>query len=475
MSKDIEAIRTFDSQVKIPNELLQFLRQDTYSLLINGNAGTGKTTLALSILRILNINKNCLYISTRISPEQLFQYYPWIKEFFDQTKQIEDIETSTTEVSHPIFVDGRLDEPSSLFERITNELMDVRAPIIVIDTWDAIGFLMDKEALANNAKVLQTWRERAGAKIIFVTENPEDKTFDFLVDGIIELRQKYYNERRVREIFLSKLHGVRINRPSYIFSVNNNLFHSYDHYSPSEFFKSVHFSSVEGADTNLFKNKSHFTTGYHELDKMLGGGFPVRSAVNIELFPHVNAKIAFALLSKIIANFIASQNSLLFQPFEKTGHDMIMQYQKSFNHKKELINVITERQSKKLKDDEDSNISQLRQVRQLVQKIKKKHPKKMLLSIICPDTGRSTSKTIPDTDNLEVLSFIKANSDLSVFISRRMPDNRHTQVSEISDMRFSILDLDGTVFLQSETPWSQLYAIVTQSDKLDGVQLEPIV
>src|SRR5207237_4741635 len=196
-----------EDQVKIPSELNQFLRQETYSLLIKGDAGTGKTTLALSILRVLNINKNCLYLSTRVSPNQLFQYYPWIEKFFIQSKKTEITETYETQTSFPVFVDARLDEPSSLFERITNELMDVRMPTIIIDTWDAVGFLMDKEALLNNVKVLQTWRERSGAKLIFVSESSEDKTFDFLVDGIVELKEKNYNERRVREIFLSKLRG----------------------------------------------------------------------------------------------------------------------------------------------------------------------------------------------------------------------------------------------------------------------------
>jgi RecA-family ATPase len=40
--------------MQIPNELLQFVRRDTYSLLVKGDAGAGKTTLSLTILRALN-------------------------------------------------------------------------------------------------------------------------------------------------------------------------------------------------------------------------------------------------------------------------------------------------------------------------------------------------------------------------------------------------------------------------------------
>ena len=70
----------------------------------------------------------------------------------------------------PSFEDARLDEPESLFERITNQLMDIKSPIIIIDSWDAIASFMDREARLNNERVLQTWRERAGAKLIFISE-----------------------------------------------------------------------------------------------------------------------------------------------------------------------------------------------------------------------------------------------------------------------------------------------------------------
>ena len=104
---------------QIPEDLLHFIRRDTYSLLVKGFAGTGKTTLALTILNVLGIKNNFFYISTRLSPKQLFQYYPWLKDFIQQSKAqgtnlARDREVIST------FEDARLDEPESLFERITN-------------------------------------------------------------------------------------------------------------------------------------------------------------------------------------------------------------------------------------------------------------------------------------------------------------------------------------------------------------------
>ena len=107
----------------IPNDLVNFLKQDTYSLIIKGYAGTGKTTLALTILSEMQIKTNCLYISTRISPDQLFQYYPWLEESFGGSRKTKLTESTSDSDSSLVFVDARLDEPGSLFERITNELI----------------------------------------------------------------------------------------------------------------------------------------------------------------------------------------------------------------------------------------------------------------------------------------------------------------------------------------------------------------
>src|SRR5256885_12431436 len=183
-SKNKEQI---EKLVHIPFELMQFVQRNTYSLLIKGYAGTGKTTLSLSILRALKIKSNFFYISTRVSPKQLFLYYPWLGKFIEQSKTSGSDETSEQGYNLSSFEDARLDEPESLFERITNQLMDVKAPIIIIDSWDAIASFMDKEARLNNERVLQTWRERAGAKLIFISEDPKDTTLDFLVDGVVEL------------------------------------------------------------------------------------------------------------------------------------------------------------------------------------------------------------------------------------------------------------------------------------------------
>src|ERR687889_249814 len=96
-----------DSRSHIPEDLMHFIRRDTYSLLVKGFAGTGKTTLALTILNALGAKNNFFYISTRISPKQLFQYYPWLNEFVGGSNS-KGATLASEHVMMPSFEDARL-------------------------------------------------------------------------------------------------------------------------------------------------------------------------------------------------------------------------------------------------------------------------------------------------------------------------------------------------------------------------------
>ena len=202
----------------LPRELLKFVKNDSYSLLIKGKPGTGKTTFALTLLDNLNDDSNYFYISTRLSLKQLSFYYPWVEKFFskDESK------------SGYRFEDARLDEPESLFERITNQLMDVKSPVIIIDTWDTIASFMDRESRLNNERVLQIWRERAGAKLIFLSETFDLGILDSIVDGVITLDNSISESTNNRQMTINKLRGLPIRCSSYSYSLYDGVFYTFD-------------------------------------------------------------------------------------------------------------------------------------------------------------------------------------------------------------------------------------------------------
>jgi KaiC/GvpD/RAD55 family RecA-like ATPase len=436
---------------RIPEDLMQFIRRDSYSLLIKGYAGTGKTTLALTILNVLGVKKDFFYISTRLSPKQLFQYYPWLEGFLQQstspgTNMTRDHEMMST------FEDARLDEPESLFERITNQLMDIKSPIIIIDSWDAIASFMDREARLNNERVLQTWRERAGAKLIFISEQPTDATLDFIVDGIVELRQSYYNNIKMRQIFLQKLRGTRINRPCYLYTLENSIFHSFTPYKRITF--ETH--KTEAPDLSDVSIRDSIQTGYPALDVSLGSGFPRKGVVLVELDSHVDMTIALVLLQKVVSNHILSGNPVVLQPFSWIEPSSILHFfeQSIPATKKGYLKVVS--------TGKNLNANQL--LGTLV-KMKQKYRNKVLLNIMSAESLHNLNRTRNVRETLlTILPPMLAHADLSIFLVPNSHPGTVDFISEVSNIHLRLLMINDALFLQPLVPSSNLFSLVLDWD-----------
>ena len=468
----------------IPCELMQFVKNNTYSLLIKGYAGTGKTTLSLTILRVLNVRSNFFYISTRISPKQIFVYYPWLSKFIDGSKVFNSVENGYNLSS---FEDARLDEPESLFERITNQLMDVKAPIIIIDSWNGIASFMDKEARLNNERVLQTWRERAGAKLIFISEDPKDTTLDFLVDGIVELKHILYDNIRIREILLSKLRGIRINRPTYTYTLNNAIFRSCSPFRPTEFIINTKSNTYKKRRQKLgpISKGTYITSGYVKLDNQLGGGLPRKSIVLLETDSDINKQTTIAFLATIMYNFIVTCNPILFGPFQIFEPAMVINYLKSYlqkDPKKGLVKILWP--ANKVKDSYSEHIIPYQQCnsnqkveffQHQVLKVKEENPCKLLLNI----TGINTSKQMEwfeKGDQIEeIISFMRDNVDLSIFVIQHSENIRPNLYDEY-DIHMRLRIINGSLFLQLLSTNPPLYEMINDTSYgYPKFKLEPMV
>ncbi|TBR11037.1 MAG: hypothetical protein EPO62_02445 [Candidatus Nitrosotenuis sp.] len=464
----------------IPSELMEFVKRDTYSLLIKGNAGTGKTTLALTLLRALNIREGFQYISTRISPSQLYLYYPWLEQFFGARKksQLPDLIENDVDADSLSFIDARLDEPVSLFERLTNQLMDNKSPMIIVDSWDTIGYFMDKEALMNNARVLQTWRERAKAKMILISEDLSAPTFDFIADGIIDLRQRHHNDRLLREIFISKLRGVRINRPSYVYTLDHSIFHSYEPYNPSEFAISPDSKPMQMSSTSNLLKGSFIKSGNADLDRVIGGGFPLNGIVNVVLDSNVNEKTILAFLSQFISSFLSYGNSVLYQRSDQTNPEYVSNYLKACLQitKKQLDKLFflvdLQRKTAPGKRAEKTHLS----LYDATKTIKKKNPGKMLLSVISTESLGQYGDANDEGKGIDLLNLLKSISDLTIVVSHGHKSDISHYISRNSDVSMRFLEINGTLFMQSEIPWSHLCALmVDRSHGYPRILFDPVV
>jgi KaiC/GvpD/RAD55 family RecA-like ATPase len=348
---------------------------------------------------------------------------------------------------------------------------------------------MDKEARLNNERVLQTWRERAGAKLIFISEDPKDTTLDFLVDGIIELGRRFYENIGIREMLLLKLRGIRINRPSYIYSLNSGIFRSFDPFKPGGYALGVNSElSHKRIQRSVLPSseKPYITTGYKELDVVLGGGFPRKGIVFLETDPHINAKLILAFLAKIMSNFVASSNPVLFQPFAGISYKLVAEYLKphlSAEPESGLIKVVNYSPKFKRVDhdtslcyDQDNFEKQFKTFHDMLIKTRQQFPNRLLLNVMGIDMFQK-QKNNRQFDRMESISLIKENIDLSLIVSMHSQNPIGLElVSGLIDIHLRFIIINGTIFLQSLVPWDHLCAILI--DRMFGypqIQLEPVI
>lgn len=429
----------------IPLELEEFMKNDTYSLLVKGPSGSGKTTFSLTLLHSLKAKNNFFYISTRASPKQIFEHYPWLRKFVKEPSR--DIDSPEVGQNLSAFEDARLDEPESLFERVTNQLMDVKNPVIIIDSWDSVASLMDREARLNNERVLQTWRERAKAKLIFTTEGSVESSLENIVDGVVELNYELKDGLRTRSLFLKKLRGIPIKRSLYLFTLKDRImrcFHSYD----ARDFKIIN-------KDNISKEKESHTqilqSGYHDLDNYVGSTLPQNGLITIEKDDAVSNDTIVLFLNDLLQNFSRMNYSLLL---DSTLGAILTDANKSKskNQQKLYLIDVPELQEKFSKND----LSRKNTFYNYVDKaISGRENREKIVAMMESGSMASFISTTSDIDNY--CRYIKRKFELSFLIlnSNNTPEKYYS----LSDIHLKFILICGTLFLKCSTPASALFGI----------------
>jgi KaiC/GvpD/RAD55 family RecA-like ATPase len=455
----------------IPPEIEQFLTQDTCSLLIKGGSGTGKTSLALSILNHLEAKDRFLYLSTRTSTGHFLEYYPWLRDWLGIPELKGKAKVDPAPQLPKEFIDARLDEPIQLFERITNELMDVRGSVIVIDTWDSLREFDETESLSADMRVLQAWCERARSKLIVTKEDPLDGTLDSVVDGVVTLKQWEIEGRRARELGIVKLHGIDISNPSYLFTLEGGRFHSFPHYSEDTYFA---LASDPRVSWTAKPAQGSFSTGYRELDTLLGGGLSPKTVVNVELGSGVHAKTGFILLSGIITGWTRSGRRALVFPFQGLDEeftDFIVKNSISANRRKLVTQVWP---SKDHNGKEEARSAKNRGVNEWLRSMLGDGDDAAVLAIV--GAGHLDGKAGHSSQLEDFVSVIRSSSGLGVIVTRQSDRSLAHELSIGGALHVRIEMIRGTLLLQPERPSFRFLATeVKVSPESATVELQQLV
>lgn len=436
---------------KIPDDLLRFLKNETYSLLIKGEPGKGKTALCLTILRVLNIKNNFFYISTRLSPNKLFYYFKWINKYLKiKQSNLHGKSSKTENLFAPYFEDARLDEPESLFERITNQLMDVRAPLIIVDSWDGIASFMDRESRLNNERVLQTWLERAGGRLILVEEGTEISTLDYLVDGIVTLRNKNYEGHEIREIYLNKLRGINLTKKSFLFTLQDGIFRTIESYHE-------YLSSSDSVFRSSMVPSNKFGSGYDVLNNDLNGGFSDNSIILIEYDFKIGLRGVMMFLLKFINESIQKSSKLFVEDSLINSYYTILHESNKDNL--DIFTSISYFFKKSPLNSFEKNLENITLSNSLNDELDKLEPHLPKFGIVDLDNyGQEIN--YPKISNL-----LKNQMNISFLIKKLEIPSKY---SYVSDYHLQLSSIDGIFFITCKYPISNIYVLEFQKNKIEG-------
>lgn len=307
-----------------PDDLYEYLKRKGH-VLIKGDAGTGKTTLALELLRMLGVGGKGVYLSTRVSPSELYAQFPWLEEIVKPEHMV----STTYAPDETKFDDIRLGDAKYILEKVLDAREALKTPVIVFDTWDGLAKEIEEKERAKIEKTIMVILDASDASAIFVSEEPMKTTIDYLVDGIVILSQSELDGRRIRDIELNKLRGKRISHHRLLFTLNDGRFRCFPPYERKTIEKTRKWKPVPDS-------KDYFSTGSEDLDKILGGGYPRGSYVVLEADANVPISARGDVTYSVIRNFLSQNRGVTCFPIGGSSSGVIESYVAPYIERKRL-------------------------------------------------------------------------------------------------------------------------------------------
>ena len=254
-------------QKSVPTEMLNALERGGYSLHIKGRAGTGKTTLALEIVKNMSQRGKAIYLSTRVSPERILVQFPWVRGFLE-VRSILDAKRSYITPDVPKKVLFEYSDQPEFLRAINAEIhrSEQRPVTVIIDSLDALKSSLNiPERDTTLESILLEIGERTSSNMLFITETDEPCRLDYLTDGVVRLEKEIIDGRLLRKLYLEKIRGGRIEQSYYLFTLKNGRFN---------YFEPLLYPRIKCTAGILTPKKkgAFIPTSIEELDLVLHGG-----------------------------------------------------------------------------------------------------------------------------------------------------------------------------------------------------------
>ncbi len=457
--------------------LKSLLSSKIRTLLIKGEPGTGKTTLALELLGGFGSG---VYVSSRVSRDMLMEQNPQLRELAKRgLVSSVSMSEGTEKPQNFKFEDYRLASIEDVLISILGRSKDSKGELlIVLDSWDSIVSKLDATERMKTEQSLLVIAEANNVKLIFVSEDERLSASDYFVDAVVKLEDDEKDGMRIRRLVWKKLRGTRIPHRSSLYTLEGGRVTIFDPTSvkyageyPSKKFQAIP------------NPRGKFSSGSKDLDEFLEGGYRTGSNVTLEMDNRIGVNWHVPLVVSSEMNFLANGCAMFILPSgnrpPQAIKDNLLPYFPEEVLQKSLrvaqYNLGDARDECFVRLDTASPNESAEKVRNAIKAIKGDQHRPCIF-FIGMDTVRSSLGTeVIDPLGIGLTDFVSRSGDLAIY-TVKYGSNLLRDLNNTCDLHIKLEELDRTLVMHSIKPPSELYHVeYDYSVGYGQVKLRPIV
>ena len=309
LGKSFHSENNLDEKSLEDESLTRLLAPGIKLILLKGIPGVGKTTLATKLLESVDSGT---YVSSRVGIRKLSEQNPRIKEL-ELKGKLQELNVESKKVNYE---DMRLGMATDVIEKVL-DAVSAKKELIVLDSWDTMTKEMDRLERLKSEKAIASIIDASRSRCMFISEEPELTTTDYLVDAIVALNYSDLHGRRLREIVWEKLRGQPISDNKQVYTLRDGQF------------ATLPLTRTEGGgQKRRFEPIPHparyYSTGSRDLDEFLGGGLRRGSFVLLELGDTVGNNWHHPLYTALMCNFVMNGGTCMVVPSLPTTPQMVL-------------------------------------------------------------------------------------------------------------------------------------------------------